>query len=179
MSGERREAFWFCPLDLEEGVPHSGIACFTVRAISRNRPESSRDCLEECAAQHSGSDGMRFVRYALGPFHRSRRCLQGQVGAIAGARPHSTQRGFGTPGDRISCSRKLNLSTSAGQRGLPEAGPLAAYARLVGEGKIREDEHQLAALHILQEVCTFYVSLRMLLVWVPGTRCRALSIRQM
>ncbi|CAN0062183.1 unnamed protein product [Laminaria digitata] len=95
---------------------------------------------------------MRFVRYALGPFHRSRRCLQGQVGAVAGARPHSTQRAFGTPGDRISCSRNLNLSTSTGQRGLPEAGPLAAYARLVGEGKIREDEHQLAALHILQEL---------------------------
>lgn len=107
---------------------------------------------------------MRFVRYALGPFHRSRRCLQGPVGAVAGTRPYFAQGVFGSLGDRMSCTRTLNLSTSTGQRGLPEAGPLAAYARLVGEGKIREDEHQLAALRILQEVCTFYGSLRMLFV---------------
>lgn len=107
---------------------------------------------------------MRFIRYALGPFHRRRRCLQGPVGAVAGTRPYSTQGVFGTRGDRTSCSRKLNLSTSGAQPALPEAGPLAAYARLVGEGKIREDEHQVAALHILQKVRTLYVSLRVLFI---------------
>lgn len=81
---------------------------------------------------------------------------------MTGTRPYSAQGDLGTRGNRISCSRKLNLSTSGDQQALQEAGPLAAYARLVGEGKIREDEHQVAALHILQKVRTFYVSLRML-----------------
>lgn len=107
---------------------------------------------------------MRFVRHALGPFHRSRRYLQGPAGAVACTRPYSAQRVFGTRDDRISRSRTLNLSTSTDKRGLPEPGPLAAYARLVGEGKIHQDEHQVAALQILQEVCSFYVSLRVFLV---------------
>lgn len=109
---------------------------------------------------------MRFVRYALGSFHRSRRCLLGPVGAVAGIGPCPAQQVFGPPSDRISCSRKVHFSTGH-QRGLPEAGPLAAYARLAGEGKIREDEHQVAALQILQEVRTVYGSLHVLLVSSP------------
>lgn len=34
----------------------------------------------------------------------------------------------------------------------PSTGPLAAYRRLVMEGKIGEDEHQVTALKVLQEV---------------------------
>lgn len=34
----------------------------------------------------------------------------------------------------------------------PEQGPLPAYIRLVKEGKIREDAHQLTALNVLQQV---------------------------
>ena len=34
----------------------------------------------------------------------------------------------------------------------PSAGPLAAYGRLVLEGNIREDENQVSALKVLQEV---------------------------
>lgn len=123
-------------------------------------PKVPRGCLEDVLI----SDGMRFARYVLGSFHRSRRCLLGRIGAVAGTRPYPAQRVFGTPGDRISYSRKVHFTTGHQQQGLPEAGPLAAYARLVGEGKIHEDEHQLAALQILQEVCTACVILRVLLV---------------
>lgn len=35
---------------------------------------------------------------------------------------------------------------------VPKEGPLAAYAQLVREGKIREDEHQVSTLAMLQEV---------------------------
>lgn len=35
---------------------------------------------------------------------------------------------------------------------VPKTGPLQAYAKLVLKGKIREDKHQVKALHLLQKV---------------------------
>lgn len=35
---------------------------------------------------------------------------------------------------------------------VPKSGPLQAYAKLVLEGKIREDRHQVKTLHLLQKV---------------------------
>lgn len=35
---------------------------------------------------------------------------------------------------------------------VPKSGPLQAYAKLVLKGRIREDKHQVKALHVLQKV---------------------------
>lgn len=43
-------------------------------------------------------------------------------------------------------------ANTTGQQRCREAGPLPAYSRLVKEGKIRKDAHQLTALNVLQKV---------------------------
>ncbi|CAM9194857.1 unnamed protein product [Ectocarpus fasciculatus] len=93
---------------------------------------------------------MGLVRPALCSFARAGRRLQAQPGTAF--RASGTFCGDQTRG---SCSsfvtgRKRALTLTPCLANAPTAGPLQAYAKLVLKGEIREDRHQVEALHLLQ-----------------------------
>lgn len=98
-------------------------------------------------------EGMRLVRPALDYLRRAGHELYVPRNNVSSARAYSATRSAGTRAAGIYGSRKLELGTRL--RDAPNEGPLAAYARLVLDGKIHEDRHQVTALCILQEVCVF------------------------
>lgn len=95
---------------------------------------------------------MRLVRPVLCSFARAGRRLQAQPGTAF--RASGT---FCADQTRGSCSsfvtgRKRALTLTPCLANAPTAGPLQAYAKLVLKGEIREDRHQVEALHLLQTV---------------------------
>ena len=95
---------------------------------------------------------MRLVRPVFHSLIRAERRLEAQRGA-RGVTGEAVVKQVG--GSSLSIPRREGepaLGPCLSK--VPKSGPLQAYAKLVLKGKIREDEHQVKALHLLQKVRT-------------------------
>lgn len=93
---------------------------------------------------------MRLVRPVLCSFARAGRRLQAQRGAAF--RASGSFCADQTRGSSWVPGRKRAVALTPCLANAPTAGPLQAYAKLVLKGKVREDRHQVKALHLLQTV---------------------------
>lgn len=95
---------------------------------------------------------MRLVRPVIHSVIRAGRRLESQAGARRGVSGKSVVRQV--RGSSLSIERKEGEpALSPCLVNVPKSGPLQAYAKLVLSGNIREDRHQVKALHLLQKVC--------------------------
>lgn len=93
---------------------------------------------------------MQLVRPLLRGFsHRGRRLEDSKFLVMNYTAAEFSTAGF--PASGATSSQESVLRSSV-LKNAPSTGPLAAYRRLVIEEKIREDEHQVTALKVLQEV---------------------------
>lgn len=90
---------------------------------------------------------MRLARPLLSNGFRVTRAFQTPTQAIG-----ETQPDFGTPHG----NHPENLNSLNERVDQETSGPLPAYLKLVQQGSIREDKHQLAAIDVLQQVGSLF-----------------------
>ncbi|CAM9578224.1 unnamed protein product [Scytosiphon promiscuus] len=89
---------------------------------------------------------MPLVRSVVHAYIRTRRRSRPVYGGVPYVRPFCAAQVRGS----FPSSRTPALSPCL--TNVPKSGPLQAYAKLVLQGKIREDKHQVKTLHLLQKL---------------------------
>lgn len=125
----------------------------------RSRPRCSFLTTRGSIQHPALSGSMRLVRPLVYSFVRAgrrsqaERVARGVPGKTAAASVGERQVGCCSGTSRsITWKPAARPTLSPCLANVPKSGPLQAYAKLVLEGKIREDRHQVKTLHLLQKV---------------------------